>query len=63
MTDQDRAEALQEMQADARKREDRMGQRASYRKQDNEDEIGSSSKKGASFLNEITTRVNMIPSL
>jgi hypothetical protein len=62
MTDEERAEALKQMQTDARKREGRMEQQALHRKQDNDDEMGSSSKRGASFLNDITTRVNGIAS-
>lgn len=62
MTDEERAKALKEMQSDARKREDRMGRQASYRIEDNEDDRGSSDRKGASFLSEITSRVNGINS-
>ena len=60
MTDEERAEALKQMESDARTREDRMGRQASYRKEDGEDE--SSDRKGASFLSEITSRVNGINS-
>lgn len=62
MTDQERAEALKQMQTDARKREGRMEQQALSRKRDNVDETEASSRKGASFLNEITTSVNGITS-
>lgn len=54
MTEVERQQALREMQSDARKREDRMGKQASYHKPEEQDE--SSERKGASFLNEITTK-------
>jgi hypothetical protein len=62
MTDEERSEALQQMQVDARKRDVRMGQQASHRKQDDDGDLGSSSRRGASFLNEITSSVNGITS-
>lgn len=60
MTDEERAEALKQMQSDARTREDRMGRQASYRKEDGVDDLAD--RKGASFLSEITSRVNGINS-
>jgi len=61
LTEEERATALQQMQADARQREERMGQQASYRKKDNEEEQ-TSTKRGASFLNDITTGAHGISS-
>lgn len=61
LTEEERGAALKQMQADARKREDRMGQQASYRKKDGEEEK-TSSKRGASFLNDITTSAHGITS-
>ena len=63
MTKEERAEALQQMQMDARKRGDRMSQTASNHTQDNDYGVGSSSKRGASFLNDITSEVNGITSI
>jgi len=57
MTGEERAAALREMQSDARKREDRMEKKASYRKGDDDDDR-SSERKGASFLSEINNKVN-----
>lgn len=57
MTGEERAAALREMQSDARRREDRMEQKASHRKADDDDDR-SSERKGASFLSEISTKVN-----
>lgn len=62
MTKQERSEALQKMQEDARKREDRMGRQASHRKEIDEDETGNSTTKGTSFLKDITTTAHGISS-
>jgi len=59
LTVEERAIALQQMQSDARTRKDRMGRQASYRANDTEEEM-TSSRKGASFLNDITSRTHGI---
>jgi hypothetical protein len=54
LTEEERAIALRQMQTDAKTREDRMGRQASYRKNDVDEEKEASTRKGASFLNDIT---------
>jgi hypothetical protein len=54
LTEEERAVALQQMQTDAKTREGKMGRQASYRKNDVDEEKEASTRKGASFLNDIT---------
>lgn len=58
-TDEDRAKALQEMQADARKRDENMKRQAFRTRKEDEDEDKPSSGQ-ASFLNDITTQTHGI---
>jgi len=60
MTDDERTSALLQMKVDARKREIAMDKQPPYRDRNNDDEMKSASKNGASFLNKISTRVNGI---
>ena len=57
-TDQERQKALQEMQADARRREEVMHRHASHRKEHSDDEAPSSAK--ASFLHDMTQKTHGI---
>jgi len=59
LTEEERTIALQQMQSDARTRKDRMGRQASYRTNDIEEEM-TSTRKGASFLNDITASTHGI---
>jgi len=58
--DEDRARALQEMQADARQRDETMKLHAAYRRKPDEDDDEAPTKGKASFLDDITKQTHGI---
>ncbi|KAL3923522.1 MAG: hypothetical protein SGILL_001612 [Bacillariaceae sp.] len=57
---EDRQRALQEMQEDARKREERKGRQVSYRKKEADDDKAAGRSSNGSFLNDITKNTHGI---